>query len=151
MKKTNYPKVKQQWHKRYHGTELWNKHTTYCKECLTKQWGREPQQNTGMQKTKAEKKCMRNLDPITDMHLPHEPRHDKTNKMSVCLAKTQISLGIRPVWSEYSLCAQWVGKDPRFLHLDSEDSDPTGRIPRLIWVFALHTAIFFAFVMSRLK
>ena len=23
-------------------------------------------------------------------------------------AKTQISLGIRPVWSESSLCAQWV-------------------------------------------
>ena len=27
-----------------------------------------------------------------------EPRHDKTNKMSVRPAKTQISLGIRPVW-----------------------------------------------------
>ena len=27
----------------------------------------------------------------------HEPRHDKTNKMSVRPAKTQISLGIRPV------------------------------------------------------
>ena len=26
-----------------------------------------------------------------------EPRHDKTNKMTVCQAKTQISLGIRPV------------------------------------------------------
>ena len=26
-----------------------------------------------------------------------EPRHDKTNKMSVRRAKTQISLGIRPV------------------------------------------------------
>ena len=28
-----------------------------------------------------------------------EPRHDKTNKMSVRPAKTQISLGICPVWS----------------------------------------------------
>ena len=56
--------------------------------------------------------------------------------MSVRLAKTQISLGIRPVWSESSLCAQWVAKDPRFLHPDSEDSDQTGRMPRLIWVFA---------------
>ena len=35
----------------------------------------------------------------------HEPRHDKTNKMSVRPAKTQISLGIRPVWSESSLSA----------------------------------------------
>ena len=51
-------------------------------------------------------------------------------------AKTQISLGIRPVWSESSLCAQWVAKGPRFLHADSEDSDQTGRMPRLIWVFA---------------
>ena len=39
-----------------------------------------------------------------------EPRHDKTNKMAVRPAKTQISLGIRPVWSESSLCAEWVGK-----------------------------------------
>ena len=52
----------------------------------------------------------------------NEPRHDKTNKMSVRPAKTQISLGIRLVWSESSLCAQWVAKDPGFLHADSEDS-----------------------------
>ena len=41
--------------------------------------------------------------------------------MSVRQAKTQISLGIRPVWSESSLFAQWVAKDPSFLHADSED------------------------------
>ena len=57
----------------------------------------------------------------------YEPRHDKTNKMSVRPAKTQISLGNRPVWSESSLCAPWVAKDPMFLHADSEDSDQTGR------------------------
>ena len=55
----------------------------------------------------------------------NEPPHDKTNKMTVRPAKTQISLGIRPVWSESSLCVQWVAKD-------SEDSDQTGRMPRLI-------------------
>ena len=54
-------------------------------------------------------------------------------------AKTQISLGIRPVWSESLLCVQWVAKDPGFLHVDSEDSDQTGRMPRLIWVFAVRT------------
>ena len=59
--------------------------------------------------------------------------------MSVRPAKTQISLGIRPVWSESSLCAQWVAKDPRFLHADSEDSDQTGQMPRLICVFAGRT------------
>ena len=35
----------------------------------------------------------------------NEPPHDKTNKMNVCPAKTQISLGIRPAWSESSLSA----------------------------------------------
>ena len=57
----------------------------------------------------------------------------------VCPAKTPISLGIRPVWSESSLCTQWVAKDPSFLHADSEDSDQTGRMPRLIRVFAGRT------------
>ena len=56
--------------------------------------------------------------------------------MTVRPAKTQISLGIRPVWSESSLSAwrnlgslatQWA---------QSEDSDQTGRVSRLIWVFA---------------
>ena len=59
--------------------------------------------------------------------------------MNVPPAKTQISLGIRPVWSESSLCAQWVAKDPSILHADSEHSDQTGRMPRLIWVFAERT------------
>ena len=33
----------------------------------------------------------------------NEPRHDKTNKMSVHPAKTQISLGIGPVWSVFPI------------------------------------------------
>ena len=56
--------------------------------------------------------------------------------MTVRPAKTQISLGIRPVWPEFSQCAQWVAEDTMFLHADREDSDQTGRMPRLIWVFA---------------
>ena len=43
-----------------------------------------------------------------------EPPHDKTNKMNVHPAKTQIRLGIRPVWSESSLCSQWVDKIQAF-------------------------------------
>ena len=69
----------------------------------------------------------------------YEPWYNKTNKMSERPAKTQISLGISPVWSESLLCTQWVAKGPRFLHADSEDSDQTGRMPRsprLTWVFA---------------
>ena len=69
----------------------------------------------------------------------NEPPHDKTNKMAVPPAKTQISLGIRPVWSE-SLLSAWRNLGPlttQWAH--SEDSDHTGRMPRLIWVFAGRT------------
>ena len=34
-----------------------------------------------------------------------EPRQDKTNKVTLLVAKTQISLGIRPDWSESPLSA----------------------------------------------
>ena len=77
--------------------------------------------------------------------LLYEPRHDKTNKVTVRLAKTQISLCIRPVWSESSLGASWVTKDPNFLHANSEDSDQIGRLS-LCWGHS-H---FVGFVMSRL-
>ena len=53
---------------------------------------------------------------------------DKTNKMSVHPAKTQISLGIRPVWSESPLSA-WRQLGSLATHwAHSEDSDQTGRI-----------------------
>ena len=61
--------------------------------------------------------------------------------MAMHPAKTQSSLGIHPVWSESLLCAQCVAKDPSFPHADREDSDQTGQMPRLIWVFAGRTAI----------
>ena len=63
----------------------------------------------------------------------------KPTKWSVRPAKTQISLGIRPVWSESSLCAQWVDQDLSFLHANREDSDQTGQPPRLIRAFAGRT------------
>ena len=37
--------------------------------------------------------------------ITNELRHNKTNKVSVRPAKTQFSLGVRPVWSESSLSA----------------------------------------------
>ena len=58
--------------------------------------------------------------------------------MRVRPAKTQISLGIRPVWSESSLSA-WKTLATHWAH--SEDSDQTGLMPRLIWVFAWRTVI----------
>ena len=95
-----------------------------------------------------------NYDVLSN-HIPHdkmskyEPRHDKTNKVSVRPAKTQISLGIHPVWSESSLCAQWVGKDPSFLRADSEvwsDWADAQADLNLRWAHS-H---FVGFVMSRL-
>ena len=71
----------------------------------------------------------------------------KPSKWYMHPAKTHISLGIRPIWSESSLCTQWVAKDPSFLHADSEDSDQTGRMPRLIWVVAGRTGLFVGFAM----
>ena len=74
----------------------------------------------------------------------------KQTKWPVHPAKTQISLDINPVWSESLQCAQWVAEDPRFLYADSEDSDQTGRMLRLIWTFAGHTD-FVGFVVWQLK
>ena len=45
------------------------------------------------------------------------------------------------VCAQRRLRSAWVAKNPSFLHADSEDSDQTGRMPRLIWVFAGCTAI----------
>ena len=64
----------------------------------------------------------RNKRLIIGLLITFEPRHDKTNKMSVRPAKTD-----QPGHRAY-----WVAKDPSFLHADSEDSDQTGRMPRLI-------------------
>ena len=53
----------------------------------------------------------------------NEPPHDKCNKMSVRPAKTQISLGIRPVWLESSLSA-WTKLGSLATHwAHSENSD----------------------------
>ena len=55
-------------------------------------------------------------------------------------AKTQISLGIRPVWSVVTVRMKkaWVLSCPLSA---SEDTDQTGWMPRLIWVFAGRTVI----------
>ena len=71
-----------------------------------------------------------------------EPRHDKTNKMSVRPPKTKISLGIR--------CAQWVAKDQSFLHMDSEDWSDWADAQADLSLRWAHTH-FAGFVMLRLK
>ena len=65
----------------------------------------------------------------------------KPSKWHVCPAKTQINLDIRPVWSESSLSARrkLMSLATHWAHTD--DSDQTGRMSRLSWVFARHTVI----------
>ena len=65
-------------------------------------------------------------------------------------AKTQISLDIRPVWSEFSL-SPWrkLGSLPTHW-ARIEDYDHTGRMHRLIWVFAGRKDHFVGLVMKRL-
>ena len=61
----------------------------------------------------AASRCVEHLLLIRHHKLEHtswintvnEPQHDKTNKVSVRPAKTQISLGVCPVWWESSLSA----------------------------------------------
>ena len=78
---------------------------------------------------------------LTSSPIRYEPPRHKTNKMTVRPAKTQISLGIRPVCSESSLSA-WRKLGSLATHgVHSECSDQTGRMPRLIWVFAGRTFI----------
>ena len=63
---------------------------------------------------------------------------------------------LRSAWAsaqsdQSSQCTQWVAEDLMFLHADSEDSDQTGRMPRLIRVFARRKCHFVGFVMRCLK
>ena len=73
----------------------------------------------------------------------------KQTKWPVCSAKTQISLGICPVWSESSLCVLWTAKDPNILQRTAK-SDQTGQMPTLIRVFAGRTGHFVCSVKLRL-
>ena len=70
--------------------------------------------------------------------------------MSVRPAKTQVSLGIHPVWSESSLYAQWVAKGPRFLHADSEDWSDWAHAQADLSLRWAHTPLV-GFDMSRLN
>ena len=91
------------------------------------------------------------LDPDqTAPQCSFEAPHDKTNKMT-CAPSEDSDQPVASAQSDQSsLCAQWVAEDPMFLHVDSEDSDQTGRMPRLIWVFAGHTCHFVGFLMRLL-
>ena len=71
----------------------------------------------------------------------------KSTKWHVCPAKTHISLGICPVWSE-SLLSAWrkLGSLVTYC-VHSKDADQTGWMPRLSWVFAGCTCHFVGFAV----
>ena len=74
-----------------------------------------------------------------------EPAHDKTYKMTCAPSEDRLAWASTQS-DQSSLCAQWVAKDPSFLHANSEDSDQPGQMPRMI---CLHwrTCHFVDFVM----
>ena len=74
----------------------------------------------------------------------------KATKWHVRPAKTQVNLGIRPVWSESSLSTRGKLRSLAIIIAHSEASDQTGRMPRLIWVFAGSKDHFVGFVMRKL-
>ena len=77
----------------------------------------------------------------SDCYLQMSCLMTKPTKWHVRPGKIQISLGILSFWSESSLSA-WRKLRSLATHwAHSEDSDRTGHIPRLIWVFAGRTVI----------
>ena len=70
-------------------------------------------------------------------HLMSESPHDKTNKMTFAASEDSDQPGSHVCIKKYSI----------LLNVDSEDSDQTGRMPRLIWVFAGCTEHLVGFVI----
>ena len=70
-------------------------------------------------------------------HLKYECLKTKPAKWHVRPAKTQISLGIRPVWSKSVLSAWWKLGSLATHWAACENSDQTGRMPRLILTLRL--------------
>ena len=69
------------------------------------------------------------------------------NQQNDLCVQRRPSMGIRQVWSESLLCTLKEAIDLKLLHVDGEDSDQTGRMPILIWVYTWRTGHFVGFVM----
>ena len=85
----------------------------------------------------------------TQMQCKHEPLYDKTNKMAIAPSE-DTDQPVHPpslIWSE-SLLSAWRNIGFSSTHwAHCEDSDQTGWMPKLIWVFAGHKGHFVGFVM----
>ena len=67
-----------------------------------------------------------------DTWIIFEPPPDKINILTCAPSEDSDQPGHPTSLIGVFACAQWVAKDPSFLHAHSEDSDQTGRMPRLI-------------------
>ena len=76
-----------------------------------------------------------------EMLKKHMSHHMTKLTKSLCAQRRLRSAWASAQSDQSSLCVQWLAKDPSFLPADSEDSDQTGRMPRLIGVFAGRTVI----------
>ena len=73
------------------------------------------------------------------------------NQQNECApSKDSDQPGHPPSFEQSSLCAQWVAKDPSFLHADSKDSDQAGRMPRQITSLGAHSLCWFCHVVAHL-
>ena len=82
-------------------------------------------------------KTLISLLPLICLHLSR--LMTKPTKWHVHLVKTQISLGIRSVWSESSLSAWRKLGSLAILWVHSKDSDQTWQMPRLICLCCVHS------------
>ena len=94
--------------------------------------------------------CFYKVTSVYCFFQPHLNRSmTKPTKSPEHPANTQISLGIRLVWSVFAVRIKkhWVLSFP--LHAQRRLADQTGRISRLIWAFAGRTCHFVYFVMMQ--
>ena len=70
--------------------------------------------------------------PPSHMKKENEPHRDKTNKMACAPSEDSDQPGHPSCLIRIFAVRLKVAKDPSFLQADSEDSDQTGQMPRLI-------------------
>ena len=80
----------------------------------------------------------------------YEPPHDKTNKMACAPSEYSDQPGHPPSLIRVFAVRMKKHWALNYLWAHSEDSDKTGRMPRLIWVLDGRTCQFVGFVMRRL-
>ena len=101
-----------------------------------KGYSREEQSSRGTKKKSREtNKCQDITAELKYQTYKNKQPHDKTNKTDVRPEKIRSGHTSR-LLRESLLCTQWVAKDLRFLHTESEEFDQTAWISRLIWAFA---------------